>query len=235
MIDILMLLILGVVTWCVASEGAWGAGLTFLSVLFAGLLAMNWFEPLAEALSGMAPGWAYHWDIVALLGLFAGFVFLFRFITESLMPTYVEVQALVYNVARWGFAVATGYVVVAVLMTSLHTAPLPRSFMGFDPGPGRKQFFGLGPDIQWLALTQYISEKSLSKSQGPVFDAVAFERIPGKPETMQMWSSFPIRYATRRESFMTGGVVSSSSAPPGSSGTGPPPTQSPSGPTAPAF
>ena len=55
MIDILMLLILAVVTWCVASEGAWGAGLTFLSVLFAGLFAMNWFEPLADNLSGMRP------------------------------------------------------------------------------------------------------------------------------------------------------------------------------------
>jgi hypothetical protein len=126
---------------------------------------------------------------------------------------------------------ATGYVVVAILMTSLHTAPLPRSFMGFDPGPGRKQFFGLGPDIQWLALTQFISEKSLSRAQGPVFDAVSFERIAGKqPSTLQMWSSFPIRYATRRESFMMGGVVSSSSAPPGAPSGSPPPTQTPSGP-----
>lgn len=233
MIDILMILVLAVVTWCVASEGAWGAGLTFLSVLFAGLLAMNWFEPLADNLTGMAAGWAYHWDIVALLGLFAGFIFLFRFLTDSLMPTYVEVQALFYNVARWGFAAATGFVVVAVLMTSLHTAPLPRSFMGFDPGPGRKQFFGVGPDIQWLALTQYVSEKSLSKPYGPVFDAVSFERIPGKPETMQSWSSFPIRYATRRQSFMSGGAAAAT--PSGPPTTSPPQTQTPTGGNAPAF
>ena len=233
MIDILMLLILAVVTWCVASEGAWGAGLTFLSVLFAGLFAMNWFEPLADNLSGMAPGWAFHWDIVALLGLFAGFVFFFRFLTDSLMPTYVEVQPLVYNLARWGLAAATGYVVVAVLLTSLHTAPLPRSFMGFDPGPGRKQFFGLGPDIQWLALTQYVSANSLSKPQGPVFDSVAFERIPGKPETLQNWSSFPIRYATRRESFMAGGAAAAAPAAPPSNT--PPQSQTPTGSNAPAF
>lgn len=233
MIDILMLLILAVVTWCVASEGAWGAGLTFLSVLFAGLFAMNWFEPLADNLSGMAPGWAFHWDIVALLGLFTGFIFLFRFLTDSLMPTYVEVQPLVYNLARWGIAAATGYIVVAVLMTSLHTAPLPRSFMGFDPGPGRKQFFGLGPDIQWLALTQYISEKSLSKPHGPVFDSVAFERIPGQQATLQNWSSFPIRYATRRESFMAGGAAAAAPAAPPSNT--PPQSQTPTGSNAPAF
>ena len=82
------------------------------------------------------------------------------------MPTYVEVQPLVYNIARWGLAAATGYIVVAVLMTSLHTAPLPR-FMGFDPGPGRKQFRPR-PDIQWLALTQYVSEKSLSRLTGGI-------------------------------------------------------------------
>ena len=42
-------------------------------------------------------------------------------------------------------------------MTSLHTAPLPRSFFGIDPGPSRKMFFGMGPDIQWLAFNQFVS------------------------------------------------------------------------------
>src|SRR5690606_35794892 len=41
MIDIFLIAIVAVVTWCVASEGAWGAALTLFSVVFAGLLAMN--------------------------------------------------------------------------------------------------------------------------------------------------------------------------------------------------
>ena len=51
-IDILLLIILGLVTWSVASEGIWGASLTSLIVIFSGLLAMNFFEPVAGMLEG---------------------------------------------------------------------------------------------------------------------------------------------------------------------------------------
>ena len=46
-------------------------------VLLAGLLAMNWFEPMAGWFqSQMGTGnWAYRWDVIMLLGLFTAFVF----------------------------------------------------------------------------------------------------------------------------------------------------------------
>ena len=230
MIDFLLLLVLVIVAWCVASEGAWGAGLTFFAVLFAGLLAMNWFEPLANRLQAMyADGyWPFYWDIIALLGLFTALVFGFRFLTDSLMPTFVDVGGLFHNIGRWGLGLATGYLVTAIFLTALHTAPMPREWWGFVPE--RKNLFDVAaPDRQWLAFTQYVSEKSLRSGSGPVFDAVSWERIGGKPETMQTWSSFPIRYATRREMFMKGGVSSGSPAPPSGGGAAPPTTVAPSG------
>jgi hypothetical protein len=229
MIDFLLLLIIGVVAWCVASEGPWGAGLTFLAVLFSGLIAMNWFEPLAGALDGIVG--PTRSDVIALLALFAGGVLLFRFATEYLMPTYVEVHGLVYNVFRWGLGLAAGYVTMAILLTALHVAPLPREFIGFRPE--RKNLFEFAaPDRQWLALTQYVSENSLQKPYGPWFDAPRFERIPGNKETMQTWSSFPIRYAHRRELLATGALASTAgSAAPSAA---PPPTQTPQGGGAPS-
>ncbi|REJ97685.1 MAG: CvpA family protein [Planctomycetota bacterium] len=228
MIDFALLAILIIVTFFVANEGAWGAGLTFLSVLFAGLLAMNWFEPLANTLQGMyADGAApVYWDIIALVGLFAGLVFGFRALTDHLMPTYVSVDGFTYNIGRWILGLATGYVVMAFCLTALHTAPLPREFAGFRPE--RQNLFDIAaPDRQWLALTQYVSETSLSRP-GRTFDAVTLPRIEGKPEMMTL-SSFPIRYATRREMFMAGSASSSSAAPPPGGGGAPPPT--PSAPT----
>jgi len=50
MIDVALLLILALVAWNVAAEGAWGAVAVFLSVLFSGLIAMDYFEPLADLL-----------------------------------------------------------------------------------------------------------------------------------------------------------------------------------------
>ena len=57
---IVLLLALGM-TYALASEGLWGAALMFFNILFAGLIALNFYEPLAaiiaenvEFLSGFA-------------------------------------------------------------------------------------------------------------------------------------------------------------------------------------
>lgn len=227
MIDFLLLAALAVVAWCVAAEGTWGAATVFLSTLLAGLIAMNFFEPLAANLERSAPSMAPYADVVALLGLFTALVFGLRAAGEYLMPTYVDVHGAMHNTVRWLLAAATGYTVVAILLTALHTAPLPRSFLGFNPGPTSKEFFGLRPDIQWLALNQYVSERSL-RGSGPIFDAVTIERIPGQPGTVATFSSFPIRYAMRRSQFASG-TLGGAPAAPGPHTTAPPPTVTPGG------
>jgi hypothetical protein len=195
---IILLGIVGVVTWCVASEGAWGAGLTFLCVLFAGLLAMNFFEPVAGYLDGMGAG-AYS-DIIALVGLFTLFTFLGRLATDQISPTEIEFDARVYQAARWLFALATGYTTMAILLTALHTAPLPREFLGFKP-EGNNFFDVCAPDRQWLGFTQHVSEKVLGT--GRIFDGwihqLQPEAYPDPSNPQKIWPSFPIRYATRRQ------------------------------------
>ena len=229
MIDVMLLVVLGVVTWSVANDGPWGAAITLVSVLLSGFVAMNFFEPLAALLSENVLGdyaWQTRWDIVAFLGLFSAGVFGMRLLAEQLLPTYAEVSPLVYELARWGFGLVTGYTVMAILLTSLHVAPLPREFLGFTPE--RNNFFQISaPDRQWLALTQYVSETSLKRvlSDGrvPVFDGPEFPRIPTDLNTAQRWSSFPIRYAARRQQFASGqsGAASATpAAPPPTSGGG---------------
>ena len=216
---IFLVLIVAIVTWCVASEGAWGAGLTFLIVVFSGLLAMNFFEPVAELFG--PPGsmmWDYA-DVVALLGLFALFVFLGRLATDSISPTQIEYDARIYNAARWLFALATGYTTMAVVLTALHTAPLPRNFLGFSPE--RNNLFDIAaPDRQWLGFTQRVSEKILVT--GTVFDG---PRYPEPETTQDIWPSFPIRYATRRQDYSRPrGAAAQPAAPSGAPpGSGAPP------------
>ena len=177
MIDILLLAILAAVTWCVASEGAWGAAFMLLTVVFSGLLAMNFFEPLANFLENSvnnSPDWHYRWDMIALVGLFVAFVLLLRTALEKLMPTLVLVHPLAFDGVRWACGLATGYVVMAFLLTALHTAPLPREFIGFTPE--RKNLFNMAaPDRQWLGLTQYVSERAFPNGNvfhGPRFTVV---------------------------------------------------------------
>jgi hypothetical protein len=231
MLDIVLLIVLGVVTWCVAGEGVWGAALVFLSVLFGGLIAMNFFEPIAELLSS-GSSWDNYWDFLALIGLFAGSVTLLRMATEYLMPVYVEVLPLLYDIGRWVFGFGAGYLTMAILATAVHTAPLPREFLGF--APERKMLFGLAPDRQWLALTQFASEQIYTS--GRIFDGELYPTVPerwraatgvNREELLAVWSSFPMRYAARRDEYIrTGGAApaapSTPSAPtqPGSGGGG---------------
>jgi hypothetical protein len=229
---ILLVLIVAIVTWCVASEGAFGAGLTLLCVVFAGLLAMNFFEPVADLLDGIGPWMRYYSDFVALVGLFALFVFLGRLACDSIAPTEIEYDARVYNAARWLFALATGYVTMAILLTAVHTAPLPREFLGFSP-ERRNLFDADAPDRRWLGFTQYVSEKILAT--GSIFDGPRFDM----PETtQQIWPSFPIRYATRRQEYANprkSGVTGAAQPAPAPAAGAPPGTGGPPVVPAPGF
>lgn len=196
-IDILLVAIVGIVTWCVAAEGAWGAGAIFLSVLLSGLLAMNFFEPLADFLgSSVIPAWEARWDMIALIGLFGLLVTGFRYAAEYLVPTFISVNSKIYDPARWVFAGFTGYVTMAFLLTALHTAPLPREFFGFTPE--RNNLLGISaPDREWLGFTQYVSEKALrSGSPGRIFDG---GQVKMGESGEKMLSTFPIKYASRRD------------------------------------
>ena len=212
MLDIILLVILAIVTWCVAGEGVWGAALVFLSVLLSGLFAMNFYEPVADLLSS-GGSWDYYWDFIALVGLFALGVTLLRLATEYLMPVYVEVLPLLYDVGRWVLGFGAGYITMGFLAAAIHTAPLPREFLGF--APERKLLFGLAPDRQWLALTQYASEHVYTS--GRIFDGEQYPSLLEawqntssdiqREQLMATWSSFPMRYAARREEFIrTGGA-----------------------------
>lgn len=230
MIDLLLLAILAIITWCVASEGAWGAGVMLVVVVLSALLAMNFFEPLAAFLQANVAGsyeWQNRWDLIALLGLFAGSVFLLKEATVRILPVDIPVHPMAFDVGRWALGVATGYVTMAFLLAALHTAPLPREFMGF--APERANLLNIvAPDRQWLGFTQYVSERGFDGGvTSPTFDGAEFPRIPDKPETLQVWSSFPIRYAMRREQYASMGAAAAGAAtsPGGGGGAAPPPTQ----------
>ena len=208
MIDIACLIVIGVIVWCVASEGLWGSAHTFLCVLLSGLLAMNYFEPLAGFLDGLLGGWKGYSDILALVGLFTAFVFGLRLGSEQLSPTFIQLPSTVDQVGRWVFSALTGYVTMALLLTSLHTAPLPREFMGFKPE--RANFFGMAPDRQWLGFTQYVTEKPMGWNmfQDRTTKEMVTHGFDGKYEVLgdptspfpnAVWPSFPIRYASRRD------------------------------------
>jgi len=214
-IDIVLVGIVGVITWLLASEGPWTAILAFFSVVFAGLIAMNFFEPLAESLVFLNPTAAdTKADFVALVGLFILFVFLLRLGLDQVAPTNIELPDIAYQAGRWLFGFGAGYVTMAILLTALHTAPLPRNFLGFTPE--RQNFLGVtAPDRQWLGFTQHVTEHIFARRMR-VRNEVAQEEssfrnfdglrvlFPGK-QSSEYLPTFIIRYASRRS--QVGGIA----------------------------
>ena len=245
MIDVLLLLIFAGVTWAVAGEGPFGAALVLISIVLSGLLAMTLFEPAAEMMQGIMGSyeWQHRWDIITFLGLFSLSVWGFREATERMMPTTLQVAGLMYE-SRWLLGAASGYAMMAILLTAMHTAPLGREFVGFKPERSNL-FDAVAPDRQWLGFTQFVSERVMRAGPNEaIFDGEVYSPIPGNPtdvslspehqkriqETMTTWSSFPIRYAQRRDLYA--GSAAGAGGPPTTSGpptSTPPPTASPSG------
>ena len=170
MIEVLMLIILAAVTYTVAGEGAWGAAITCLSVILAGLFAMNFYEPICNSLMGNDYWWQTRLDLVVLVGLFAAAVGGIRAAADYFSPTYIGVHRMLHEGARWGCGLLTGYVTMAFLLTALHTAALDREFIGFKAE--RANFFGVSPDRQWLGFTQWTTERVFCKSPARIFDGL---------------------------------------------------------------
>src|SRR3954452_3569455 len=146
------LLILGM-TYALSSEGLWGAALMFFNVLFGGLIAFNFYEPLARLIDNTGIGWGFS-DTLSMLSIFCVATMLLRMTTETIAPAMVRFPIPIYHAGRLFFALATTLVTMAIIILSFHTAPVHKKIFGTIDYK-YKPPFGLGLDHQWLGFFQY--------------------------------------------------------------------------------
>jgi len=168
----LTLLLFVVFIACVAmmwNEGLWGNALTLLNVTVAGLIATNYFEPLAYFFEGNIPSYTYFCDFLALWALFVFVYGVLRTVTDLVARRKVRFRMPVEQGGRVFFALWAGWIMVGFTAMSLHLAPLPAapfggSFYPSNQPPGESTtFLGLAPDRQWLAFVQTVSRGSLAR------------------------------------------------------------------------
>jgi uncharacterized membrane protein required for colicin V production len=151
-------IILGIILLaCVASlynDGLWSNAIRLINVIFAALLAMNFFEPLADALDGWNSSYTFVWDILSLWSLFFIFALILQLLTSKISQVKVKFLKIVDQIGGLVFAFWIGWVMICFTLTTLHTAPLSHDFAGFAVDKDEKMFIGTGPDRLWLAFTQ---------------------------------------------------------------------------------
>jgi hypothetical protein len=146
-------LILGL-TYALMSEGLWGAALMFFNVVFAGIIAFNFYEPLAKILAdnmGFMAGFA---DVVCLMAIFVVALVILRLTTETLAPAMVRFPTPVYHLGRILFGLAGAVVTVAICLLAYESAPVHKKVFGVVDHQYAPPF-KLGLDRNWLGFFQY--------------------------------------------------------------------------------
>lgn len=190
---IFSLLLLAIVFAVAASlfrDGLWSNAITLINVVTAGLLAVNYFEPVTRYLTNMVPYMDYNWDIMVLGILFAASYAVLRAIGLQISKHRVRFHPLVDQIGAGLLALASGFVVVGFVTFALHTAPLARHFLGGFK-PEEKMLFGLAPDRQWLGFVSRQSGGGSWGSNVTTDDGAVTSQFDPTGE-------FMLRYASRR-------------------------------------
>jgi len=152
-IDLIIVGLVAGVTYALTSEGLWGAALMFFNVLFGGMIAFNFYEPLARLIDSTGLNWGFS-DTLCMLGLFIVSVLLLRMTTETIAPAMVRFPIAIYHLGRFVFGVAGALVTVAIILLAFHAAPVHKRIfttVKYDSKPP----FSMGLDHQWLGFFQY--------------------------------------------------------------------------------
>jgi hypothetical protein len=153
-IDIVMCFLVLGLTYALMSEGLWGAALMFFNVLFAGVIAFNFYEPLADLLAKNVSFLSGFADTLVLMMLFIVALVLLRLTTETLAPAMVRFPTPMYHLGRVLFGLAGAVLTTAIILVAFHTAPVHKKIFGvidYKYAPP----FKLGFDRGWLGFFQW--------------------------------------------------------------------------------
>jgi hypothetical protein len=188
MIVFLTFAIMLIVAYSFFREGLLTALTMLVNVFLAGLVAFNFWEPLASGMESSLQGSLLegYEDSLCLFALFVITLGALRLVTNSLASTELQLPALVQQIGSIAVALLTGYLLAGFLVCMMQTLPWGRNFLGFDPtadadAPKLRRF--MPPDRVWLALMHRAGAGPLSQPDATTFD----------PE-----GSFEMRYARER-------------------------------------
>jgi hypothetical protein len=197
----LTILIMTAVTYAFWREGLLTACTMCINVFLAGLIAFNFFEPLADVLDPMfAENFLHGYEDALCLMLLFGFTLgILRLLTNTIAAFDLEFPPVLLRAGGVVFGLATGYLASGFIVCVFQTLPWHENFMGFDPKivPSSQSARSiLPPDRVWLALMQRAGAYTFANS---VDEDV---RDPGTPYeryvTFDKYATFELRYALYR-------------------------------------
>ncbi len=164
-----------IVAYAALSEGVLTAIATLFNICFAGLVAFEFFEPLAEELDGLLRGTflAGFEDCLSLFVLFAPTLAGLRFLTNNLASHELELHPLMQQIGAGAVALFSGYLLAGFLVVFLQMMPWGENFLDFqpqiEPNAGKVRQY-LPPDRLWLSLMNRAGSGPFSQNDAVTFD-----------------------------------------------------------------
>ena len=156
-LTLLMVLALG---YAYFVEGIFTGFLMCCNVFISGLVAFDFWEPIADQLEPSFRGTFLqgYEDALALVLLFTVTLGALRVLTNNLSNSRIEFDERAQGIGGAILGIMTGYLTAGFLSCVLQTMPFRTTFLGFD-GRYDPQQSGLHrilpPDRAWLALMHY--------------------------------------------------------------------------------
>lgn len=147
-------------------NGLFSSFAMLIMVLISGLVAFGFFEPIADALDPVFENNALSGceDMVVMVLLFAGTLFLLRLATTYINTEMIDQHGQLQQVGAMVVGLVTGYFLAGFLICAMETLPLDTNFLDFEPReanePGYRAFYP--PDRVWLAMMRHESAGSFS-------------------------------------------------------------------------
>jgi len=166
MLVFLSVLVILSVAYAQCREGLFTAAMMLINVVLAGIVAFDFWEPLATELESMfaGGGLAGYEDAISLTFLFALVLVILRLVTNKLIPNQSDFPGYVQQAGGGIFGALTGYLLGGFLVCVLQTLPWHENFLNFKPradveAPFRKL---LPADRVWLAVMRQAGAQSLA-------------------------------------------------------------------------
>jgi hypothetical protein len=206
LLGVLTLLFMVIVGYAYLREGMFTAFTMCCNVFIAGLVAFNFWEPLADMVDPTFATSVLHGyeDSIFLVLLFCITLGVLRSITNLLSRTQIRFPVGLQQAGGAVFGLATGYLVSGFLICVLQTLPWHENFMYFNPrlepgldGALRRVF---PADRVWLALMHRAGAYPLSNDEDLKMAGKrpSGDRYIDKYATFDKYGTFEQRYARFR-------------------------------------
>ena len=154
--------------------GLFNACAMLVKVILAGLIAFDFFEPMADSIDPTLHGTflAGCEDMIALTTLFGVSLLLMRLATNYLCPEMIAEHGHLQHLGAGVVGMITGYFVAGFLICVFETLPLDERFLDFQPRepsePAYRPIYP--PDRIWLVFMRHAGAMPFRWKDEPTFD-----------------------------------------------------------------